>query len=85
MSLWNRQSQFVNQILSDKGHTLAHCDDGSGPSGMILIRLMYEVDELPDYALERLCAMLLLYFLQLNSGRRNTGQHRALISFNCNG
>jgi len=62
MSLWNRQSQLVNHILSDKGHTLAHCYDGSGPSGMMLMRLMCEVDESPDYALERLCAMLLFVF-----------------------
>ncbi|WP_093090521.1 protein-tyrosine phosphatase family protein [Shimia aestuarii] len=53
---WPDVSKEARAILSGGGRVLVHCRGGCGRSGMILLRLMVEMDEVPEAALVRLRA-----------------------------
>ncbi len=53
-ALWPETSQFAHAVLDRGGRVFAHCFGGCGRSGMALLRLMIELGEDLDPALERL-------------------------------
>ena len=53
---WPGVSKEGRAILSGGGRVLVHCRGGCGRSGMILLRLMVEMGEVPKAALARLRA-----------------------------
>ena len=51
---WPAVADDARAILQTGGRVLAHCWGGQGRSGMAVLRLMVEGDEVPDHALARL-------------------------------
>ncbi|MFP7571933.1 protein-tyrosine phosphatase family protein [Marivita sp. S2033] len=54
---WPRFSVNARRALMGGGRVLVHCRSGCGRSGMVALRLMIEVGEAADDALERLRAI----------------------------
>jgi hypothetical protein len=54
---WPDVSATARRALMGGGRVLVHCRGGCGRSGMVALRLMIEVGEAPDDALERLRAL----------------------------
>ncbi len=54
---WVAVSGFARKALLGGGRVLLHCKGGCGRSGMAALRLMIEMGEAPDEALERLRAV----------------------------
>ena len=52
--LWPEASAKARHILTQGGRVLAHCWAGQGRSGMAALRLLVEMGEAPDKALERI-------------------------------
>ncbi|MFC3118624.1 phosphatase domain-containing protein [Jhaorihella thermophila] len=52
--LWPEASQAARQALQGGGRVLVHCNGGCGRSGMIALRLLVEIGEDPQAALEHL-------------------------------
>lgn len=53
-ALWPLASVTARQVLGGGGRVFVHCRGGCGRSGMAVLRLMVELGEDPDAALERL-------------------------------
>ncbi len=53
-AVWPAVSAQARAILAGGGKVLAHCRGGCGRSGMVLLRLMVELGEVPEAALTRL-------------------------------
>ena len=53
-AIWTPISAEARKILSQGGRVLAHCLGGCGRSGMAILRLMVELGEDPQTALNRL-------------------------------
>ncbi len=53
-SAWPEVSANARRALMGGGRILVHCRGGCGRSGMVALRLMTELGEAPDDALERL-------------------------------
>jgi protein-tyrosine phosphatase len=51
---WPVLSQDIKQVLSAGQNVLLHCRGGIGRSGMVALRLMIELGEKPEEALQRL-------------------------------
>ena len=56
-AFWPKASEKARSILSGGGRVLAHCRGGNGRSGMAALRLMVEMGEEPEQALEKLRAV----------------------------
>ena len=54
---WATISRAAHAVLAQGGRVLAHCRGGLGRSGMVILRLMIELGEDPDAALNRLRAI----------------------------
>ncbi|QFS81589.1 hypothetical protein FIU97_01905 [Roseivivax sp. THAF40] len=54
---WAAVSGFARRALLGGGRVLLHCKGGCGRSGMAALRLMIEMGEAPDEALQRLRAV----------------------------
>lgn len=54
---WPAVSKQLHAVLADGGGVYIHCHGGRGRSGMIALRLLVELGEEPDAALERLRAV----------------------------
>ena len=54
LNQWAEISDAAQRALSSGGKVLAHCKGGCGRSGMVLLKLMVEMGEHPETALQRL-------------------------------
>jgi protein-tyrosine phosphatase len=54
---WPKVSADLHAVLASGGRIVVHCRGGCGRTGMIALRLMVELGEAPDAALDRLRAV----------------------------
>ena len=57
LAAWSKASAQICNTLANGGRVLVHCRGGCGRAGMAVLRILIELGEPPDRALERLRAV----------------------------